>query len=192
VSRFTHTLSALFISAVAAFAQTAEPSELSLEDNINTPVIASKQHKTIADKAGRLASALRSHGMKTSTLRNGEVVLATLPCDTIFAANSTTPKPEAMKRLSALREVVAQPARYKLLVAVHADDTGDDAYSDSLTEERAGAIDDLLWQLADNDDTNIVIYGLGKDEPLNDNTTRRERRANRRVEFYIVPLPLKL
>ena len=56
----------------------------------------------------------------------------------------------------------------------------------------AGAIDDLLWQLADNDDTNIVIYGIGKDEPLNDNTTRRERRANRRVEFYIVPLPLKL
>ncbi len=154
MSRFTHTLSALFISAVAAFAQTAEPSELSLEDNINIPAIASKHHKTIADKAGRMASALRSHGMKTSTLRNGEVVLATLPCDTIFAANSTTPKPEAMKRLSALR--------------------------------------DLLWQLADNDDTNIVIYGLGKDEPLNDNTTRRERRANRRVEFYIVPLPLKL
>ena len=71
---------------------------------------------------------------------------------------------------------------------MHSDDTGDDAYSDALTEARANAVDDLLWQLADRRDTNVVIYGLGKDEPVNANDTRNRRRANRRVEFYIVPL----
>ncbi|MBP3589614.1 MAG: OmpA family protein, partial [Muribaculaceae bacterium] len=95
---------------------------------------------------------------------------------------------EALHRIRGLKSIVESASHYKVLVAVHADDTGDDAYSDALTEARANAVDDLLWQLAGRDDTNVVIYGLGKDEPLNDNTTRTDRRANRRIEFYIVPV----
>jgi len=161
---------------------------LSLEANINTPAITSKRHSAAVEKASELAVSLRRQGLRTTTVRNGEVVMASLPCDTLFAANATQPKPEALKRLRPLLDIVNQPARYKLLVAVHTDDTGDDTYSDAISEARANAIDDLLWQLAGRDDTNVVIYGLGKDEPLNDNSTRELRRANRRVELYIVPL----
>lgn len=181
-------LCVLAAAASVASAQTADPADLSLEDNINTPAIERKRHAAAAEKAQKLSASLRRKGLRTATLRNGEVVLATMPCDTLFAANATDPKPEALVRLRALTEVVGQPGEYKVLVAVHSDDTGDDAYSDALTEARANAVDDLLWQLADRRDTNVVIYGLGKDEPVNANDTRNRRRANRRVEFYIVPL----
>ncbi|MDE6136699.1 MAG: OmpA family protein [Muribaculaceae bacterium] len=174
--------------AAAASAQTADSADLSLEEHINTPVIERKRHAAVVEKAQKLSASLRSKGLRTNTLRNDEVVLATLPCDALFAANATEPKYEALSRLRALAEVAGLPEEYKVLVAVHSDDTGDDAYSDALTEARANAVDDLLWQLADRKDTNVVIYGIGKDEPINANDTRDHRRANRRVEFYIVPL----
>lgn len=180
-------LCAMTAVASVASAQTAD-ADLSLEDNINTPAIANKRRAAVKEKAQKLSTSLRGKGLRTTTLRDGEVVLATLPCDALFAANATEPKYEAISRLRALADVVGQPEEYKVLVAVHSDDTGDEAYSDALTEARANAVDDLLWQLADRHDTNVVIYGLGKDEPITDNDTRAARHSNRRVEFYIVPL----
>lgn len=179
-------LAALLAAAADVCAQEAAGPDL--ETNVNTPALSSRRRAEAVDHARRLASSLRGFGMRTSTLRGGEVVLATLPADTLFAANSSGPKPEALRRIRGLKSIVEDGDRYKILVAVHADDTGDDAYSDALTEARANAVDDLLWQLAGQTDTNVVIYGQGKDEPLNDNRTRADRRANRRVEFYIVPL----
>lgn len=178
----------LLLCAIPHAAAQTDAADLDLDTNINTPAIPQKRHAEAADHARRLAASLRTTGMRASTIRGGEVVLATLPCDTIFPANSTEPKPEALHRIRGLKSIVENASHYKVLVAVHADDTGDDAYSDALTEARANAVDDLLWQLAGRDDTNVVIYGLGKDEPLNDNTTRADRRANRRIEFYIVPV----
>lgn len=178
----------LLLCAIPRAAAQTDAADLDLDTNINTPAIPQKRRAEAADHARRLAASLRTTGMRASTIREGEVVLATLPCDTIFPANSTEPKREALHRMRGLKSIVEDNDRYKVLVAVHADDTGDDAYSDALTEARANAVDDLLWQLAGRDDTNVVIYGLGKDEPLNDNTTRADRRANRRIEFYIVPI----
>ena len=183
---------ALAVAAIAATAagDTADADELDLDRQLHTPAIPQRQHAATADHAARLAASMRRQGLRAATLRQSEIVLVSLPCDTLFAANSTTPKPEALRRLRPLREIVGQSERYKVVVAVHSDDTGDDAYSDALTEARANAIDDLLWQLADrDDDTNVVIYGIGKDEPLHDNDSQAHRRANRRVEIYIVPLP---
>lgn len=178
----------LLLCGIPDAAAQTDAADLDLDTNINTPAIPQKRHAEAADHARRLAASLRTTGMRASTIREGEVVLATLPCDTIFPANSTEPKREALHRIRGLKSIVENASHYKVLVAVHADDTGDDAYSDAITEARANAVDDLLWQLAGRDDTNVVIYGLGKDEPLNDNTTRAERRANRRIEFYIVPI----
>lgn len=169
-------------------AATQQEDEMDLETHLSTPQLTEQRRADAVAHARRMVPSLRSTGMKASTLRGGEVVLASLPCDTLFTANSTTPKPEALRRIRALKSVAQDGDRYKILVAVHADDTGDDLYSDSLTLERANAVDELLWKLADTDDTNVVIYGMGKEEPIYDNNTRAHRRANRRVEFYIVPL----
>ena len=186
MARFICTALLLFFAAMAAKAQEAE---LALDDNINIPAVPSRRHAAVAEHAAHTVARLRKSGFSASTIRNGEVVLASLPCDTLFAANATDPKPEAAKRLRALLDIVTQPARYKVLVAVHADDTGDDTYADYLTEARANAIDHLLWDISGKDeDTNVVIYGLGADEPLRPNNSRINRRHNRRVEFYIVPI----
>ena len=168
----------------------AAQDNLSLDEHMQVPQVPQKRHAEAVERAASVAARLRAKGMSTATLRNGEVVLTTLPCDTLFAANAEVPKREALKRLQGMQEIVRAPERYKVLVAVHTDDTGDTDYSDALSLARAHAIDELLWQMGDGSDTNVVIYGMGKDEPLHDNDTRRHRRANRRVEFYIVPLDM--
>lgn len=163
---------------------------LSLEEHLQVPEVPQRRHNDVAERAARLAAQLQRRGMRTATLRNGEVVLATVPCDTIFAANSAEPKREGLKRLQGMQDIVRNPGRYKVIVAVHTDNTGDSIYSDELSLARAQAVDEMLWHMGDGDDTNVVIYGMGKDEPLNDNATRQQRRANRRIEFYIVPLDI--
>ncbi|MDE6497297.1 MAG: OmpA family protein [Muribaculaceae bacterium] len=180
----------VFVMFMATLATAKAQDNLSLEEHLQVPEVPQRRHGDVADRAGKLAAQLQRRGMRTATLRNGEVVLATLPCDTIFAANSAEPKREGLKRLQGMQDIVRNPERYKVLVAVHTDNTGDSVYSDELSLARAQAVDEMLWQMGGGEDTNVVIYGMGKDEPLNDNATRQQRRANRRIEFYIVPLDI--
>ena len=77
---------------------------------------------------------------------------------------------------------------YKMLVAVHSDNTGSREYADALTESRVSAIADYLIQASGgNDDILLVPYAQGMDEPLTSNDRRENRRKNRRVEIYLIP-----
>jgi outer membrane protein OmpA-like peptidoglycan-associated protein len=78
------------------------------------------------------------------------------------------------------------PTLYKLLVVVHSDDAGDEAYSDRLTEERSNAIDEYFSETL-GDNLNLVPYGVGFDDPCASNNSIAGRKANRRVEVYIIP-----
>ena len=60
-----------------------------------------------------------------------------------------------------------------MVVAVHADDTGDTVYCDRLT--------------AGGEETGIIPYGLGQDDFIGSNHSIEARARNRRVEIYLVP-----
>ena len=72
-------------------------------------------------------------------------------------------------------------------MAVYGDNTGDDMYADSITSARANAIDDYFWTLMGEAETNVIPYGMGKDNPRKPNDSMLNRYANRRVEIYVVP-----
>lgn len=180
-------------TATAALPRPADPAdeadalELSIEDNLNTPRVPSKARTYVRTAMDQLRRSLIRQGYAAVLTRDGEVVEITIPCSDLFASCATELKPGGIKRLQGLGALAADDARYKLLIAVHSDDTGDEQYADSITAARANAIDDLLWQLSGRRDTNTVPYGLGRDEPLQPNTSRAGRQANRRVEIYVVP-----
>ncbi|MDE6286631.1 MAG: hypothetical protein K2L99_06535, partial [Muribaculaceae bacterium] len=106
----------MLVAVIIATTTAAAQEELSLEEHLQLPEVPQRRHADVAERATRLAAQLRRKGMSTATLRNGEVVLATMPCDTIFAANSTAPKREALKRLLGMQGIVREPDRYKVLV----------------------------------------------------------------------------
>lgn len=190
-------LHAFIISAMLATTPTAfaadnsddddDVLELSVDENLATPSVPSNAKAYIRASIDQLRRHMVKDGFTVSTTRDGEVLQVVIPCSTLFAPCATELKPSANDVLRNFGIVVREPAKYKLIVAVNADDTGDEMYADSITAARANAIDDYLWQLAGQRDTNVVPYGLGKDEPLEPNTTRHGRAANRRVDFFIVP-----
>lgn len=161
--------------------------ELSVDDNLATPAVPAKAKPYIKSTIDQLRRHYVKDGYPAELLRDGEVLRLTVPCSRLFAPGATTLKPAASSALAPLGLVVREPQKYKVLITVHSDDTGDTMYSDSITAARANAIDDYLWELAGQQDTNVIPYGIGRDEPVGPNNSIQSRSANRRVEFYIIP-----
>lgn len=172
----------------AAFSQTPEsPLDMSVLENINTPAIPAKGKAYVRTAMDQLRRNLVKNGFEVSNEREGEVLKITIPCEVLFSIGAIDLKPSAGDKLRRLGSIVREPEKYKVLVTVHTDDTGDELYADSISAARANAIDDGLWQIAGEKETNVIPYGIGKDEPLKPNNSRANRALNRRVEIYIVP-----
>lgn len=185
-------IKALLVSFVTAMpasvcAQTDDVLEMSMDDNIATPEVPRKAKAYVTASMDQLRRLMLKNKYSVESLRDGEVIGITIPCSELFAPGSVELKAGADELLRPLGTVVREPQKYKMLVAVHTDDTGDDQYSDSISAARANAIDDCLWKIAGERDTNVIPYGIGKDEPLEPNTTRTGRANNRRVEIFVIP-----
>lgn len=164
-----------------------DPLEMEFDANVDTPKVPTKLRETVLNNVRSNVSHLRKHNLNVSTTRSGEVLVITIPCDVLFAPNSTQLLASATEILKPLAAYMRQPQLYKILIAVSSDNTGSEEYANSLTEERAGAIDGFVASLAGDTAPLIVPYGLGMDDPVTNNNTRENRRKNRRVEIYLVP-----
>lgn len=166
-----------------------DPFTANIEENIATPAVPDKQSAAVAAAMGHLASTLRESGYDVDAVRKGEVVMVTIQCARLFAPNSTVLLPDGGKVLAGLAPYIKRSDNYKVILAVHTDNTGDDIYSEKITADRANAIDEYYYRANGNKDTDIIPYGLGSDEPVAPNTGVANREKNRRVEIYFVPTP---
>ena len=172
--------------------------ELSLDDNLKIPNLGSqktdirkyqnRQAKKLyaAIEDGKYVSTWKPDSVPVETMRHGEVIILTIETDYLFYPNETTLKPGADKYLKPLLSYLQVPDFYRLLLAVHSDDTGCESYKDELTNKRAMSI--LAWfqQNAKSAD-DIIPYGMVDGEPLCVNNSYENRAKNRRLEVYLVP-----
>lgn len=189
-SRLSLFLSSVLISSTIhlyAAEPTDNPLEMSLEGNIETPVVPNKNKTSVREANDHLRNSLERAGFQTSKLRQGEVLMINIPCDKLFRANSMTLSAEGQKLLSKLELLSGNQSKYKMLVTVHTDDTGDESYADIITSDRANEIDDYLSDKVGLTEMIIIPYGIGRDEPLNSNDSIKKRASNRRVEIFLVP-----
>lgn len=125
-------------------------------------------------------------GCSVETYRNKEVLLVTIPTRYLFAPNETELNENAGNYLAPLKRYLRIPDTYRVLLVVHTDNTGSEAYRDALTEDRADAI--YYWFEDQGCDTSFLFpYALGDDMPLFNNDSQKNRDANRRLEVYLVP-----
>lgn len=182
------TLLLLLLPMVATAADNDfDPYTADIEDNIKQPAVSAKNHTVVAAAMAQLSAALKHAGINATTVRSDEVVLVTIPCSELFAPNATELKATAAKHLRPLAPYIRRADNYKVVIAVHSDNTGDTRYADNLTAERATAVDDFFYREGGNIDTGIIPYGLGADEPVASNQGFTNRAANRRVEIYFIP-----
>jgi outer membrane protein OmpA-like peptidoglycan-associated protein len=174
------------LPAASAAPEVVDEMSMTLEENIAYPRIAAKKAAHVRKAMTELRRKLADRKFRATLDRDGEVVCVTIPAADLFRANSREVSPEGRRVLESLTRYVSHREQFKVLVAVHSDDTGDEQYSDELTSDRANAIDDYFNSAAGRE-VNLIPYGIGRDEPVGGNATVKSRAANRRVEIFFVP-----
>lgn len=159
--------------------------ELSLDQNLATPEIKNKLKDAVQDFQYKQAVELIKQNYEVELTRDNEVIIVTIPAERLFASNDTVLAATGPAALKPMLRYLKNPGFYKLLLAMHSDDTGSKAYTVRLTRSRVNAVYD--WFDANGDVDYIVPYALGSNDPLNANDSMEKRRKNRRLEIYIVP-----
>ena len=180
-------LAAGMLLSYPAFAVDDEdPYSMNIERNLATPQVNAKNSEAVASAMSLLTRTLKQAGFKAEGVRNGEVTMVTIQCVQLFAPNSTDLKDGGKKLLLKLLPYIKRSDNYKVVMAVHSDDTGDDIYAEKLTSDRVNAIDEYFAN-ALGGESPIIPYGLGNDEPVAPNVGVANREKNRRLEIYFVP-----
>lgn len=155
-------------------------------ENIAFPVVGEKLHKPLADYMLREAQAILKQGYQVETERQGEVIVVTIPASSLFMPNATTLEVEGRKLLDPFTAYLHTPGRFKILLAMHSDDTGSESYLTQLTTDRLKAVTDYIAAKT-SDTSGLVGYAIGAKEPVRPNSNIANRACNRRLEIYIVP-----
>jgi outer membrane protein OmpA-like peptidoglycan-associated protein len=155
------------------------------------PEVPNKQSSYIKNYMHREAQALQKMGFTVESMRKGEVVIATIPADKLFAPNDTTLLTTASQQLSPFLPYFRTHGKFKVVLAMHSDDTGSEEYLYGLTERRIVALYDYFDSHATQTDM-LQGYPMADSDPLphQSNETASGRKANRRLEIYIVPGPI--
>lgn len=164
---------------------------LTLDENINVPIIESPlAHRKIREymaEQEKILQKLKQYGVSQVELqRGGEVVKLTIPVDKLFYPNDTTLFNKADLLLRPIARYGSDIGMYHILIVVHSDNTGSIEYNLNLTTKRAEQLHNKIKQLGLKTDE-VVVYGMGGEEPLTDNLTMEKRKKNRRVDIYLVP-----
>lgn len=101
-----------------------------------------------------------------------------------FSYNSYQLNAEAYEHLNTVAVVMRNNPSYNLALKGFTDDVGTADYNKKLAEQRANAVSNYLQSRGINK-SRIRVEALGKDSPLDDNTSRIGKANNRRVEFIL-------
>lgn len=164
---------------------------LTVDENINIPVVESplahrkiREYMAVKEKS---LQKLKQYGVsQVELLRNAEVIKVTIPMDKLFYPNDTLFLNKADLLLRPIARYGEEEGMYHILVVTHSDNTGSIDYCLNITSNRAESLVARLKQLGAKT-KDIVIYGMGSEEPVVDNLTMESRRKNRRTEIYLVP-----
>jgi outer membrane protein OmpA-like peptidoglycan-associated protein len=104
--------------------------------------------------------------------------------DVLFDFNKYTLKPEARERLARISGIVLAYPDLKLDIEGHTDSIGSDDYNQTLSEKRADAVRGYLISSGVTPD-HVSAAGLGKADPVGDNSTAAGRKLNRRVDMIV-------
>jgi outer membrane protein OmpA-like peptidoglycan-associated protein len=116
--------------------------------------------------------------------RVGEGITVEFSSAILFAINKSDLSTDAKTNLDKLVTVLNSYPDTNIEVQGHTDNTGTDAYNQTLSEKRAASVSSYLTgkSIAAS---RVTTKGYGESAPKYDNSTEEGRTQNRRVEFLI-------
>src|SRR5579872_1908168 len=142
-----------------------------------------QRQEAIRQKEEMRAKLLAQLNQVLQTRDTARGLIVSMP-DVLFDFNKYTLKPEARERLARISGIVLAYPDLKLQIEGYTDSIGSDEYNQTLSEKRAEAVRDYLVG-AGVSMNNVAAQGLGKADPVADNSTAAGRKLNRRVEMIV-------
>lgn len=115
-----------------------------LDNELNTPAVTSKQAGVLTSVMARYEQELIDQGLAVEMLRDDQVLDITIDLDYIFGPNSISILPTASEFLNPIIDFTRQFGKFKILMAVHSDNTGSEKYKEWLCEQRVIALYDFF------------------------------------------------
>ncbi len=157
--------------------------------NMTYPAVDKSERNDVRKYMRNLKKDLVKRNYKAELVRDDEVVVIELPSDALFLPNDTLLwTGRASRLLDPLKSFFSDPDFFKIIISVNTDNTGSEAYNMQLAEARASSMNDW-FESNSAPDLVYVSYAWGDQDPIMPNNTRDGRKANRRVELYLIPGP---
>ena len=160
--------------------------DMSLDENLMSPEIKNdKQADKIQEFQYNMAVAFKQANYDVEIMRDDEVIVVTIPASQLFDPNDTVLNKLGEEQLKPFLRMLSNPGFYKMLLVMHSDNTGSSEYTLNLTRQRVNAIFD--WFDENGSVDYVVPYALGETDPVVDNNSVENRKANRRLEIFLIP-----
>lgn len=121
----------------------------------------------------------------TRTESTQESTTVSLGADVLFDSGSAELEDEAQNVIELAARSLAEHEPGPVSVVGHTDSVDDEAFNQTLSEQRAQAVADALGSLIDERDYPLKASGRGESAPIADNGSAEGRALNRRVELTI-------
>jgi outer membrane protein OmpA-like peptidoglycan-associated protein len=142
-----------------------------------------QRQEAVRQKEAMRARLLAQLNQVLETHDTARGLIVSMP-DVLFDFNKYTLKPDARERLARISGIVLAYPDLKLQIEGYTDAIGSDEYNQTLSEKRAGAVRDYLVTSGVSMN-NVAAHGMGKADPIADNSTAAGRKLNRRVEMIV-------
>ena len=133
----------------------------------------------------KLRKQLRGTGV--SVQRDGNNINLIMPGNITFATNRRNLRSDFYDVLDSVALVVKEYNKTTIVVSGHTDSVGSNTYNQKLSEDRARSVADFLANKKVNP-ARIELIGLGENNPIASNKTKKGRSLNRRVEITLFPI----
>jgi outer membrane protein OmpA-like peptidoglycan-associated protein len=142
-----------------------------------------QRQEAIRQKEEMRARLLAQLNQVLQTRDTARGLVVSMP-DVLFDFNKYTLKPEARERLARISGIVLAYPDLKLQIEGYTDSIGSDEYNQTLSEKRAESVRDYIVSSGVTMN-NVAAQGMGKADPVADNSTAAGRKLNRRVEMIV-------
>jgi OOP family OmpA-OmpF porin len=134
-------------------------------------------------RVDRVGCPIEVNEKETQLLETGLLRINNINFDTA----KWTIKPESYAVLDEVGEILSKWPQLQIEVGGHTDSKGTDAYNQTLSENRARAVNEYLQgKFPSLDKSQYTSKGYGESNPIADNKTAAGRAQNRRVEFKVL------
>jgi outer membrane protein OmpA-like peptidoglycan-associated protein len=138
----------------------------------------------IGRQMDKQAEELRRDLEGATVERVGEGILITFDSGLLFDFDAYNLRSETKANIEKLSETLKKYDDTNILIEGHTDNTGEDAYNQKLSENRADAVENYIVAQGIAD-SRITTKGYGETQPLDSNESEAGKQKNRRVDVAI-------